>query len=107
MQIFHIVQEALANISRHSQARRARLTLQRGEQQLEILVEDDGRGLGESLNQQQVHGASGRSHFGLDIMQERAQRLGARVEIGSRSGGGTQVRLSIPQQGLHSPWRAS
>jgi two-component system, NarL family, nitrate/nitrite sensor histidine kinase NarX len=107
VQVFHIVQEALANISRHSQARQARLTVQRGARQLEILVEDDGRGLSDSLNLQQVHSASGQSHFGLDIMKERAQRLGARVEIGARPEGGTQVRLSIAQPVPDSQGRAS
>jgi two-component system nitrate/nitrite sensor histidine kinase NarX len=92
VQIFHIVQEALANVSRHARARRAWLTLRRSGQQLEVLVEDDGGGLGHGpvdLTQ------AGAAHFGLGIMRERAQRLGGMVEIGARAGGGTRVHLSV------------
>jgi two-component system nitrate/nitrite sensor histidine kinase NarX len=106
VQVFHIVQEALANISRHSQARSARLGVTRGERGLEVLVEDDGRGLaGGAMASQGL--AGGQSHFGLDIMNERAQRLGARLEIGARAGGGTRVRLTVPQTGLNATGTAS
>jgi two-component system, NarL family, nitrate/nitrite sensor histidine kinase NarX len=93
VQVFHIVQEALANISRHAQARQARLSVRRTDQQLEFLIEDDGRGLaGDAV--------AGDSHFGLGIMKERAQRLGGAIVIGSGASGGTQVRLSVPQQAV-------
>ena len=91
VQIFHIVQEALANISRHAQARQARLTVRRGDRQLEVLVEDDGRGLAGGA-------VAGDSHFGLGIMKERAQRLGGTIAIGPRASGGTRVCLTVPQQ---------
>ena len=92
VQVFHIVQEALANISRHAQARQARLSVRRGDGQLEILIEDDGRGLADGA-------VAGDSHFGLGIMKERAQRLGGTIAIGPRASGGTRVRLSVPQLG--------
>lgn len=93
VQVFHIVQEALANVGRHAQARRAWLTFRHDRGRLEILIEDDGRGLactsaGSSL--------SGESHFGLGIMRERAERLGGTLEVGPRAGGGTRVQLSVP-----------
>jgi len=92
VQVFHIVQEALANISRHAQARQARLTVRRVERQLEILIEDDGRGLAGGA-------VAGDSHFGLGIMKERAQRLGGTIAIGPRPTGGTRVCLTVPQLG--------
>lgn len=92
VQVFHIVQEALANISRHAQARQARLSVRRGDRELEILIEDDGRGLAGGA-------AAGDSHFGLGIMKERAQRLGGTIAIGPRASGGTRVCLTVPQQG--------
>ena len=93
VQVFHIVQEALANIGRHAQARQAWLIFRHGEQQLEILVEDDGRGL---VHETAGSGLAGESHFGLGIMRERAERLGGALEMGPRAGGGTRVRLTVP-----------
>ncbi len=89
VQVFHIVQEALANVGRHAQAKQAWLTLSHRGSHLDVRVEDDGRGVA-ALQ------ADGRAHFGLDIMNERAQRLGGVVEIGPRDGGGTRVRLTVP-----------
>jgi nitrate/nitrite-specific signal transduction histidine kinase len=39
------------------------------------------------------------THFGLEIMQSRARRLGGRLEVGRKDGAGTQVRLVLPQPG--------
>lgn len=89
VQVFHIVQEALANIGRHAGAQQAWLTLSHSGSHLDVRVEDDGRGL---IKQP----ADGSAHFGLGIMQERAQRLGGVVAISPRSGGGTLVRLTVP-----------
>ena len=89
VQVFHIIQEALANVCRHAQAKQAWLTLSHGGTHLDVRVEDDGRGVG-------AMSADGGAHFGLGIMNERAQRLGGAVEIGLRSGGGTRVRLTVP-----------
>lgn len=98
VQVFHIVQEALANIGRHSMARHASLSIGYRGQQLEVVIEDDGRGVAVAGQAGHEGAVSGESHFGLAIMKERAQRLGGRVEIGPRVQGGTQVRLSLPQK---------
>jgi len=92
VQVFHIVQEALANVGRHAGARHAWLTLGHRDGQLEVCVEDDGRGIAAAASPDQV----GEAHFGLGIMCERAERMGGRVEISPRSEGGTRVRLSVP-----------
>ncbi len=94
VQVFHIVQEALANVGRHARATQAWLTLSHRGSHLDVRVEDDGRGVA-ALQ------ADGRAHFGLDIMSERAQRLGGVVEIGPREGGGTRVRLTVPFPTAH------
>ncbi len=92
-QVFHIVQEALANVARHARAQHARLQIAPGHGgQVEILVEDDGHGLA-------PHAGAGGTHHGLQIMQERARRIGARLEIGPRDGGGTRVRLALAGAG--------
>jgi len=88
-QVFHIVQEALANITRHAAARHAWLHVVGERGVLRVLVQDDGSGLPAlSLGE----GA----HYGLAIMRERARRLGGTLEVGRRAGGGTRVCLQVP-----------
>ena len=89
-QVFHIVQEALSNIARHAAAPRAWLRMgSAGEGLAEILVEDDGAGLPRDA-------ACGGTHYGMDIMRERARRIEGTLEVGPRPGGGTRVRLVFP-----------
>ncbi len=94
LQVFHIVQEALANVLKHSRARKAQVLIEPGPQQIEIAIEDDGDGL-----RADVVAGTGTPHFGLEIMRERAQRLGGSLSIRAREGGGTRVQLSIPRIG--------
>ncbi len=99
VQVFHIIQEALANIAKHSMAKRALVAIDRTPQQLEFLVEDDGLGMAApsvSTIVTSAQGLAAPSHFGLEIMQGRAQRLGGRLDVGLKDGGGTRVRLVIP-----------
>ncbi len=89
-QVFHIVQEALTNIAKHASARHAWLRLRLAGGRLEVTVDDDGCG---APDEDDLGGAH---HFGLDIMRERAARLGGRLDIGPREGGGMRVQLSFP-----------
>lgn len=89
-QVIHIVQESLANVTKHARAKRAWLSIAQHGERVEVIVEDDGCGLPAHT------GVAQGSHFGLDIMRQRAQRLGGYVDIGARAGGGTRVRLSFP-----------
>jgi len=86
IQVLHIVQEALSNVRKHSQATQVWLDV---EQQPEwrFEVRDNGRGFnvdGESFDE---------THVGLRIMSERAERIGAQLNIASRPGHGTSVLL--------------
>jgi len=92
LQVFHIVSEALANVVKHAQATQGRLTLEQSHGVYRITVEDDGIGLPGDRANNADHG-----HFGLNIMRERARRIGGRIEFGSRSGEGTWMRLSFPE----------
>jgi two-component system nitrate/nitrite sensor histidine kinase NarX len=96
VQVFLIVQEALANIAKHSLARQARLSIRQRPQQIEILIEDDGSGMAAMALVAHESASGTQSHFGIEIMQERAQRLGGSVELSEREGGGTRVRLTLP-----------
>lgn len=93
LQVFHIVGEALANISRHSGARHARLALDRTNGSYEITIEDDGSGMAEIDPSKPERGEA---HYGISIMRERARRIGGEVRIERRPGRGTCVRLRFP-----------
>ena len=88
-QVFHIVQESLANIAKHASARRAWLSIRQVSGRVDVVVEDDGTG-------PTLDAVATGSHFGLDIMRERAARLGGQLDIGQREGGGMRVQLSFP-----------
>ena len=83
------MQEALANVEHHAQARHGWLCIEPVAAGVEIRVEDDGVG--------GLSGAPGcPGHHGVEIMQERAQRLGGELTLAAWRGGGTVVRLVLP-----------
>ncbi|MGB5831801.1 MAG: ATP-binding protein [Thiohalocapsa sp.] len=89
MQLVRIVQETLTNVRKHAEAQTVRVLLTResgGEYVL--LVEDDGVG----FSTPQRAGRPG-EHIGLSILEERARRIGARLEIDSEPGEGTRIEL--------------
>ncbi len=96
VQVFHIVQEALANVAKHSRATRASVLIEQGSRQIDITIEDDGAGLPSTAGSAADRAPASERHFGLEIMHERAQRVGGALSIQARPGGGTRVRLCIP-----------
>ena len=91
-QVLHIIQEALANVVKHAAARNASVTIERRNGCCRISVADDGQG--SSANGRRA--ASEQGHYGLAIMKERAERIGATLAIHSAAGRGTRVRLDVP-----------
>ena len=81
-EVARVVQEALANVRRHSAARHATVYL--GRERVE--VRDDGRGFGSDTP----------AGMGLTGMRERAYSLGGKLEVEAEPGRGTLVRLRIP-----------
>ncbi len=92
VQVFHILQEALANVRRHSGAARALLTVERDGSELVFTVVDDGRGLPPATG---GRAGAGRASFGLDIMRERAEAIGARIRFDNAPGAGARVVLRV------------
>ncbi|HEX6137957.1 MAG TPA: ATP-binding protein, partial [Casimicrobiaceae bacterium] len=93
VQVFHIVQEALANVHRHANATRARVTIDQAGDRYEICVEDDGLGMATDTSGDD---RTRSEHYGIAIMRERAQRLGGELTLRSVAGAGTAVRLNFP-----------
>jgi len=89
--VYRIGREAVVNAFRHSQANNINLQLEYSPNELRIVVRDDGCG----IDPQVLH--SGRDgHLGLPGMRERAEKIGAKVKVLSRIGGGTEVELRVP-----------
>ncbi|MBD3609719.1 MAG: GAF domain-containing protein [Gammaproteobacteria bacterium] len=95
LQVSRIVQEALTNIRKHSEARHVRVLLNQTPREYSILIEDDGIGIAENTNSSHAG-----DHIGLTVMQERAKRMGGELSIDSEPGEGTQVLLSFPNPNL-------
>jgi signal transduction histidine kinase len=91
--IYRIVQEALNNITRHAGTRRAWVRLRFLAQALEVEVEDHGLGMSAQPARQGI---------GLVAMRERAELLGAALELLRPPEGGTLVRLRVPKEGSTS-----
>ena len=91
VQVLHVVQEALSNVRKHASAREVWVEVQQSPQ-WRVEVRDDGCGFeadGNGLDE---------THVGLRIMRERAQNIGASVEVASVPGSGTCVVLKLPER---------
>ena len=86
-EVFRIAQEALQNAVRHAHASRIVLQLQRADSRLLLDVVDDGVGFDPDAAELRSR------RLGLTSMEERAERLGGRLEIRSAKGAGTKVHL--------------
>ena len=91
--LFRIVQEAMANVAKHSQATHVEVRLIDEDRRMTVTVADDGSGfdVAHALSQ-----AGPTESVGLLGMQERVRLLGGRLEIRSRRRGGTLVRVEVP-----------
>jgi two-component system nitrate/nitrite sensor histidine kinase NarX len=96
VQVPHVVQEALSNARKHSHATQVFLEVTKGAE-WRFVVRDDGRGFGPEVQGRQD------VHVGLKIMQERASRIGASVQLQSDPGKGTTVQLSLPTYPVSAP----
>jgi len=94
-QLFLIIQEAMANVVKHAEARSVRLFLGETEHQISLQVEDDGVGF--------QPGKVREGGYGLSTMRERALKLGGDAEIVTKVGTGTRVRVWIPKFGEELP----
>jgi len=92
LQVLFILQEALSNIRKHARAQQVQISVDNA-QDFRMTVRDDGHGF-----QLESARAKGQEHVGLRIMQERAERLGASLEIDSQPGIGTRIALTLLRQ---------
>ena len=97
IQVHFIVQEALANIRRHSKAMNVRIMLANEGDLYTVLIEDDGSGMPEAPD--------GRPslHAGLAIMRQRTERLPGQIVIESEPGEGTRIIVIFNAPPVEAP----
>jgi two-component system nitrate/nitrite sensor histidine kinase NarX len=87
IQVYYIIQEALANIRKHASARNVRILLNNEGDLYTVLIEDDGLGMAGPEEPMPAE------HAGLAIMRERTARLPGQIVIESEPGEGTRIVL--------------
>ncbi len=94
VQLLRIVQEALANVRKHAGTpTQIHIELQAEPGQLRLTIADNGNGFDPALVNQQS------KRFGLQVMRQRAERIGAQLAVQSTPGQGTRVQVSVPLGG--------
>jgi signal transduction histidine kinase len=82
---YRICQEALNNVAKHAEARKVEIHVKQDEGALKVSIGDDGHGFDPKVT------ASG--HYGLSMMRERAEAVGALLSMTSRPGHGTELSI--------------
>jgi len=98
-ELYRVAQEALCNVRKHSRARSVSLLLRYGSGRVLLAIKDNGQGFFLEDTQAAAHG------FGLLTMSDRALRFGGRVDVNSRPGAGTELKVTVPMPGKTSTER--
>ncbi|NTU82751.1 MAG: GAF domain-containing sensor histidine kinase [Chloroflexales bacterium] len=93
--LYYVAQEALFNAYKHARARHITLGLRFTRSTVRLVVADDGIGMAAQAPQPGAALAE-RTGFGLRNMRERAHEIGGTLQIIRPTGGGTELRISIP-----------
>lgn len=90
--IYRVAQEALRNVSKHAHARHVMVSARRGEDDVQLVVADDGRGVDADDAMAQARAG----HVGFRLMTDLARDADGTLHIDSAAGEGTRVRLTLP-----------
>jgi signal transduction histidine kinase/ligand-binding sensor domain-containing protein len=91
-EVCRIADEAVRNAHRHAAARQITLEIGFDARQFRLRVRDDGRG----IDEQMIRNRPPAGHFGLQGMRERAELMGGRLEVWSKTDSGTQIQVTVP-----------
>ncbi len=89
--VLRVAQEALQNVRKHAGASTVMVSTDVTGDEWTLEIRDDGRGFDMGTVAKRGH-----RNFGMQVMNERAELIGARFDVRSRPDGGTVVRLAIP-----------
>ncbi len=90
--LFRIAQEALQNVVKHAEASLVRVSLLPVADGVRLAVDDDGKG----ITHDRLDGAEERHSYGMVGIRERAELIGAALDVVSRPGTGTTVEVVVP-----------
>jgi signal transduction histidine kinase len=90
--LYRIAQEALQNVMKHASAQRVTLRLTAVNSRVQLVVEDDGRGFQPA---RVARAGNGDPSYGLVGMRERAELVGAQLQVTSTPGAGTRVLVEV------------
>ena len=96
-EVYRIAREALRNAFSHARASHIEAEISYGEHLFRLRIRDDGEGIAPAMLEEGRPG-----HYGLPGMRERAAEIGAKLDIWSGAGTGTEIDLSIA--GLDCLW---
>lgn len=99
LEIVRIVQEALANVRRHSQARNVLVSLTSSNHSCRLVVEDDGCGFEFEGRLSAVD--LDKRRIGPAIIRERARLIGAELAVDSAPGAGARIELTFTEETRH------
>ena len=88
--VFRVAQEALNNAAQHGEASRVQVQLRCTDDAVTLIIQDDGTGFAPPAD---WHALAEEDHYGLLGMRERAEAIGADLDIDSTPGTGTRVHL--------------
>jgi signal transduction histidine kinase/ligand-binding sensor domain-containing protein len=91
-EVCRIAREILRNAFQHAQASRIEGEIRYDDREFRLRIRDDGKGIDSRVLQ--AGGTTG--HWGLRGVRERAQQIGASLDIWSEAGAGTEVELTVP-----------
>ena len=98
--IYRILQEAMNNVAKHSEADQVQVLLRKSGSRLKLSVQDSGRGFDFEKIQSNRDPLRG---FGLANMQDRAEICGGKLEIRSKPQAGTTIVLMLPCDAMSAP----
>lgn len=87
VQLYRIAQEAIKNTNKHAKAQSVFVSLKENEAAITLRIKDDGKGLSTETSS---------NGFGLSNMETRAQFIKAKLEIHSKPGEGTEIKVIVP-----------
>jgi len=101
--VMRIVGESLRNVARHAHANAAKLRLSYGQNDITVIIGDDGAGFEVAPT---LANATETGHFGLAGMRERAESIGGTLTVMSEPGRGSVVTATLPYLFAEDPIRA-
>jgi len=90
-EVYRIAREVLRNAFRHAQARRIEAEILYCEDQFRLRIRDDGKGMDPNVLEEGRRAG----HWGLPGVRERARQIGAKLDLWSQAGAGTEVQLAV------------